>query len=42
MPVEEDHWAAALQRADSIGADVVSSSLGYRDFVEDPLLSYDL
>ncbi|MDP2807682.1 MAG: S8 family serine peptidase, partial [bacterium] len=39
MPIEEDHWAAALQRADSIGADVVSSSLGYRDF-EDPLLSY--
>jgi subtilisin family serine protease len=32
MPVEEDHWAAALQRADSIGAEVVSSSLGYRDF----------
>jgi subtilisin family serine protease len=32
MPVEEDHWAAALQRADSIGADIVSSSLGYRYF----------
>jgi hypothetical protein len=32
MPVEEDHWAAALQRADSIGAEVVSSSLAYRDF----------
>ncbi|HTY07676.1 MAG TPA: S8 family serine peptidase [Candidatus Edwardsbacteria bacterium] len=32
MPVEEDHWAAALQRADSVGADVVSSSLGYFDF----------
>jgi len=32
MPIEEDHWAAALQRADSIGADVVSSSLGYLDF----------
>ena len=40
MPVEEDHWAAALQRADSIGADVVSSSLGYRDF-DVPSLSYD-
>lgn len=39
MPIEEDHWAAALQRSDSIGADVVSSSLGYRDF-DDPLLSY--
>ena len=30
--VEEDYWAAALQRADSIGADVISSSLGYRNF----------
>lgn len=39
MPVEEDHWAAALQRADSIGADIVSSSLGYREF-DDPSLSY--
>ncbi|HBE72610.1 MAG TPA: hypothetical protein DDW31_00635 [candidate division Zixibacteria bacterium] len=39
MPIEEDHWAAALQRADSIGADVVSSSLAYRDF-DDPNLSY--
>lgn len=40
MPVEEDYWAAALQRADSIGADIVSSSLGYRNFIEDPSLSY--
>ena len=40
MPVEEDHWAAALQRADSIGADVVSSSLGYRDF-DSSQYSYD-
>ncbi|MBU1355042.1 MAG: S8 family serine peptidase [Candidatus Edwardsbacteria bacterium] len=32
MPVEEDHWVAALQRADSVGAEVVSSSLAYRDF----------
>lgn len=39
MPIEEDHWAAALQRADSIGADIVSSSLAYRDF-DDPSLSY--
>ncbi len=40
MPVEEDHWAAALQRADSIGADIVTSSLGYRTF-DDPQYSYD-
>ncbi|MCU0605850.1 MAG: S8 family serine peptidase [Candidatus Edwardsbacteria bacterium] len=32
LNVEEDHWAAALQRADSVGADVVSSSLGYFTF----------
>ena len=30
--VEEDNWVAALEWADSIGADLVSSSLGYRDF----------
>jgi len=30
--VEEDYWVAALQRTDSIGGEVVSSSLGYFDF----------
>ncbi len=30
--VEEDNWVAALEWADSIGADVVSSSLAYLDF----------
>lgn len=30
--VEEDNWVAALEWADSIGADLVSSSLGYRVF----------
>ena len=30
--VEEDHYVAALEWADSIGVDVVSSSLGYLDF----------
>jgi len=28
--VEEDAWAAAAERADSIGADIISTSLGYR------------
>ncbi len=28
-PIEEDNWAAAIQWADSIGADVSSTSLGY-------------
>jgi subtilisin family serine protease len=31
-PVEEDFWAAALEYADSVGVDVVSSSLGYYQF----------
>ena len=30
--VEEDHWVAGLWWADSIGADIVSSSLGYTDW----------
>ncbi len=30
--VEEDNWVAALEWADSIGADLVSSSLAYLDF----------
>jgi len=28
-PVEEDYWAAAVEFADSVGVDVISSSLGY-------------
>ena len=30
--IEEDHWVAAAQWADSLGADIISSSLGYRFF----------
>ncbi|MCF6237886.1 MAG: S8 family peptidase [Candidatus Marinimicrobia bacterium] len=30
--VEEDNWVAALEWADSLGVDIVSSSLNYRDF----------
>ena len=30
--VEEDNWVAALEWVDSIGADVVTSSLGYSDW----------
>ena len=32
--VEEDNWAAALEFADSVGADVVNSSLGYGKYNE--------
>lgn len=33
-PIEEQNWIEALERADSLGADVVSSSLGYYNFEE--------
>jgi subtilisin family serine protease len=32
FPVEEQNWAAAAERADSIGVDVFSTSLGYTTF----------
>ncbi len=31
-PVEEDNWVAALEWADSLGADVISTSLSYTDW----------
>ena len=31
-PVEEDNWAAAAEWAEALGADVISSSLGYLEF----------
>ena len=30
--VEEDYWAAAAEWADSVGADIISTSVGYHDF----------
>lgn len=38
QPVEEDNWAASIEFADSVGVDVVNTSLGYYSF-DDP--SYD-
>lgn len=32
QPVEEDYWAMAAEFADSIGADIISSSLGYNAY----------
>ncbi len=32
MPIEETYWAEAAERADSIGVDVINTSLGYRTF----------
>jgi serine protease AprX len=38
-PVEEDYWAAAAEYADSAGADIITSSLGYFTF-DDPSMNY--
>lgn len=35
---EEDNWVAALVWAESLGVDIVSSSLGYRDGFEDSVI----
>ena len=32
QPAEEDYWAAAVEFADSVGVDVVNTSLGYYSF----------
>jgi len=37
MPIEEYNWAAAAEYADSIGVDVISSSLGYSRFDDSSL-----
>jgi subtilisin family serine protease len=31
-PIEEDNWATAAERSDQLGADVISTSLGYKDW----------
>ncbi len=38
-PVEEDNWIAAMEWADSIGVDIVTSSLGYLEY-DPPFQSY--
>jgi serine protease AprX len=38
-PVEEENWVAAAEFADSAGADMISSSLGYSDF-DDPSFTH--
>jgi subtilisin family serine protease len=32
LPIEEDYWVAGIEWAESLGAEVVSSSLGYTDW----------
>lgn len=39
QPVEEDYWVAAIEFADSVGVDLVNSSLGYVAF-DDPSHNY--
>jgi serine protease AprX len=38
-PIEEYNWVAGLEYADSVGADVVNSSLGYTTF-DDPVYNH--
>ena len=39
FPIEEDYWVAAAEFADSMGVDIIHSSLGYTEF-DIPSLSY--
>lgn len=39
LPDEEVNWIAAAERADSIGVDVINTSLGYNEF-DDPRYDY--
>jgi len=32
MPIEEDYWAMAAEYADSVGVDIINSSLGYSEY----------
>jgi hypothetical protein len=38
-PVEESYWVEAAERADSLGVDVINTSLGYKDF-DNPNYNY--
>ena len=38
-PVEESYWVEAAERADSLGVDVINTSLGYQDY-DNPNYSY--
>lgn len=40
FPCEEDYWAAGAEFADSSGADIITTSLGYSTF-DDPSMSYN-
>ncbi len=40
MSAEEDYWCAAAEFADSIGVDIICSSLGYTEFDKGSLVNY--
>ena len=40
-PLEEDNWIAAAEWADSLGADIITSSLGYIGMDEGSIRTYD-
>ncbi|MDZ4712534.1 MAG: S8 family serine peptidase [bacterium] len=40
-PLEEDNWIAAAEWADSLGADIITSSLGYIGMDQGSVRSYD-
>lgn len=39
-PVEESYWVEAVERADSLGVDLINTSLGYKDYPTYPNYSY--
>jgi subtilisin family serine protease len=39
QPIEEYNWACGAEYADSVGTDIISSSLGYNDF-DNPLFNH--
>ncbi len=40
-PIEESYWVEAVERADSLGVDLVNTSLGYKDYTPNyPSYSY--
>lgn len=39
MPIEEDYWAMAAEFADSVGVDIINSSLGYNEY-DEPFADY--
>ena len=39
-PIEEQYWIVAMERSDSIGADITSTSLGYSNEFDNPAFNY--